>query len=485
MKFTTYSFCPCLLYFIVLQFICSNLTSAQKTDYFTIFDKNPAIASSIWGFSLGDAQSGEILHQYQSYKSFEPASTLKIISSCFALETLGSNYQFKTEFVLKGKLKNKAWVGDLIIIGKGDPSFGCERFDKKNYYPFVLKSVCDSLKKLNIDTILGNIKINDQLFGKDPIADGWLWMDIGNYYAPPVSAMVINENMYEIYLEKASNDSKNHTISGFSQPMSFFKFENFTKIDTNLKKEKVYIKGGTFSNYHYLTGITPNSNSKITIKGAIPDPKIQFSNLIAFELSKNGIQTVNQNIILSTKDSLAIFKKFSPLLKDIVKQTLLKSLNLYAENILKVSCSELKTDNSWEKCGQTLESFYFKNSRNSLGIYLQDGSGLSVQNLITPNSMMNFLHKIKSKPYFNDVKNSLPIAGKTGTLSNLFKNSKLEGNLIAKTGTTSSVKCFAGYIIGKSGNLYPFSLMINHSEITHPQFTKAIENFLEQFTNLQ
>jgi D-alanyl-D-alanine carboxypeptidase/D-alanyl-D-alanine-endopeptidase (penicillin-binding protein 4) len=82
--------------------------------------------------------------------------------------------------------------------------------------------------------------------------------------------------------------------------------------------------------------------------------------------------------------------------------------------------------------------------------------------------------KSKNSKVFFD---SLPKAGKDGTLHSFMRNTKYEGRISAKSGSIGGVQCYSGYLI--DGNKqYAFTVMINKFNGTRPQVRSAIEKFL-------
>jgi len=78
-----------------------------------------------------------------------------------------------------------------------------------------------------------------------------------------------------------------------------------------------------------------------------------------------------------------------------------------------------------------------------------------------------------SKDFFN----SLPIAGKTGTLVSFLAGTPLEGKVFAKSGSIEKVKCYAGYVKNE-GKTYTFVVMVNNAQGTSRAVTKKIEELL-------
>lgn len=82
---------------------------------------------------------------------FNPASVMKIVTSIAALDKLGANYRFRTEFYATGEVKKSGELtGDLIIAGGGDPAFSIK--DANN--------AGAALRKLGIQRVSGNLIVS-------------------------------------------------------------------------------------------------------------------------------------------------------------------------------------------------------------------------------------------------------------------------------------------------------------------------------------
>ena len=61
-------------------------------------------------------------------QAMNPASTMKLLTTFAALETLGPAYRWKTEVYLDGVLENGVLQGNLVFKGYGDPKLTIEQF---------------------------------------------------------------------------------------------------------------------------------------------------------------------------------------------------------------------------------------------------------------------------------------------------------------------------------------------------------------------
>ncbi len=101
-----------------------------------------------------DPQGAKELFAHNADRPYVPASILKIITTGVALEFLGPDYRFKTDFLLT---KNN----DLWIIGYGDPYLVSEE----------LATIATSLQKLGLKEVR-DLYIDNSYFEKDIILDG-------------------------------------------------------------------------------------------------------------------------------------------------------------------------------------------------------------------------------------------------------------------------------------------------------------------------
>jgi D-alanyl-D-alanine carboxypeptidase/D-alanyl-D-alanine-endopeptidase (penicillin-binding protein 4) len=74
--------------------------------------------------------------------------------------------------------------------------------------------------------------------------------------------------------------------------------------------------------------------------------------------------------------------------------------------------------------------------------------------------------------------NTLPVAGKSGTLTGLCNGQAGEGRIVAKSGTMSRIKSYAGYVNSKSGKKIAFAITINNFNGSSSQATNKIEQVL-------
>ncbi|MBA3665696.1 MAG: D-alanyl-D-alanine carboxypeptidase, partial [Bacteroidetes bacterium] len=182
----------------------------------------------------------------------------------------------------------------------------------------------------------------------------------------------------------------------------------------------------------------------------------------------------------STATRTTIYSYYSPPLEKIVYFTNLKSNNHYCETILRAigkgsMYSGIEaTKNYWQKKGLDVSE-----------LFMVDGSGLSRANTVTTNFQASLLSSIyKDSVFYKTFNNSLPIAGKSGSMSNIGKGKLIENNMRAKTGYINRARGYCGYVKSKSGKDLAFSVLFNNYSCSAKEAKVKIEKFLIELGEL-
>ena len=138
-----------------------------------------------------------------------------------------------------------------------------------------------------------------------------------------------------------------------------------------------------------------------------------------------------------------------------------RSQNLHAEMLLRTLGAEFKGSGTNEAGLQVVKEFLVDSGIDSDRIKLNDGCGLSRENLVTPRFQTSLLHFLSQRYYFDLFRNTLAISGTDGTLRNRLSALDVRGSIHAKTGTLNGVTTLAGYMTTKSGRNLVFTIFAN------------------------
>jgi D-alanyl-D-alanine carboxypeptidase/D-alanyl-D-alanine-endopeptidase (penicillin-binding protein 4) len=101
------------------------------------------------------------------------------------------------------------------------------------------------------------------------------------------------------------------------------------------------------------------------------------------------------------------------------------------------------------------------------GLVLENGSGLSRKEKITPNQMGGLLRAGLSSNWAPEFQASLPIVAVDGTMRRRLKDSPAAGHARLKTGSLHDVAAVAGYVPDASGKLCVVVGMVNTDLVAH------------------
>ena len=152
-------------------------------------------AHAHWGVLIESLETGGIWYQRNADRMFMPASNEKIPTTASALLTLGPDFKYETKLYYSGEIIDSVLKGDLIVVGDGDPTFYTKFYDDPRD-PFF--HWADSLKKLGIKEIEGNIIGDDNAFDDNGYGMGWAHDGLDAWYSAESGALQFNENYIDL-----------------------------------------------------------------------------------------------------------------------------------------------------------------------------------------------------------------------------------------------------------------------------------------------
>ncbi len=445
------------------------------------------------GICIMDARTGEILGSHNSTMSLIPASNMKIVTTAAGLKILGGDFTFKTELQYDGYIKDSVLSGNIIIKGYGDPTLGSPKMDNVLIMQGVLDSFAQEIKRLGINKITGKIIGDGTAFEKETALSTWLWGDLGNYYGAGPSGLNLNENMYEL------NFVQNPTIGS---PPSVVNFTPHVP-DFTMYNEVTSASGGGDNSYIYaapyaqvgvVRGTIPAGYGLFKINGSVPDPPYFAAWHLHRTLREKGVEVKDSaatQIWLEHKSvdlnpRKTFFTWQSVRLSTIVEHANLESVNLYCESILRAIALQEKGQGSNDVGTDVVKKFWQSQGVNTDGMFMQDGSGLSPRNGLTPFQLTSMLRIIAAdNQWFMPFYQSLPESGLTGTMKGMFKNYPIAiGKIRAKSGTITRTRAFSGYANTLDGRLIAFSVILNNFTCSQNDIRKRLEQFMADLVKL-
>ena len=350
------------------------------------------------------------LFQYQATKEFIPASIVKILIAAAALDILGKDFRFSTQFY-RDKEQN------LLIKGGGDPFFISEEIDlaAKELYQKKWREFSSIFLD---DSLIQTIKVPG--LGKSL-----------NSYDALSGALVVNFNT--LFLEKTA-DGKILSAEDWTPLTPLAKKK--AKVIANSKKKRINLGNNYEDSLRYTAELTTAIFAKNNIK-------------ITNEGYQKTLVDGNWELILEYKNTKNLY--------DILPSFLLYSNNYIANQIyFRLGASKYQSPYNLEKSNRVMKEYLNQQPILKDSIFLEEGSGLSRKNKITPQATMYFLHKLTPE----------------------YKIFPKEKNYFSKTGTLKNVYNLAGYILYKD-KLHPFCIFINNQSNQRDAILGLLQKWLK------
>jgi len=432
------------------------------------------LSQARWGVFVMSMSDGRVLYSRNGDKLFTPASNMKIYTTAAALDLLGADYHWRTS-VYAGKQPNSNGVidGDLTLYGRGDP--GLESYRKDG-----LPGLALELWQHGVRHVRGNVIGDESYFRGEMYGLGWQWNDVQWYFGAQPSALTIDANAMELTIAPGSKFGNAATVK-LQRENRYFHLTNNTTTGERAAPTSIGINRGLSDNEIRVWGEFPAGGRGFTAYLSIYNPALWSATLFKEALLAQGITVEGEP--RSRDFRAAEAERFDPqkafelaftesrTLGEIVHETNKESNNLYAELILRTLGKErgsLAPDPDPRKNRErgddeagvaVVKSWLDRNSIPIDGLAIRDGSGLSRLDLVTPEATARLLvaiSKTNSAGVFHD---SLPIAGRDGTLKpRLLREA---GKLFAKTGTLTYDHSLSGYATTQNGEVLAFSIFCN------------------------
>src|SRR5271169_253586 len=455
---------------------------------------SPDLAHGFWGIEVVAIDTGKVVYAQNADKLFTPASNTKLFTTAAALALIGPDYTSRTTVETSGVLdKYGRLTGDLALVGRGDPNLSGRELPynlrtSRNDHPIqVLEQLADALVQKGVKYVDGNIIADDSYFAFERYGEGWSQDDLILADGAPVSALTINDNVIFVNILPADH-------AGERAFVSVTPFADYYRIDNRIittppgTGRKIFINREPGSTLLTLWGNVPLDDAGANEALAIEDPA-EFAAALFHQLLENrgivvyGKQSTRHTELasLSTLTVTAIAParggdepsrglpnqplvlasyQSKPLIED-VRVINKVSQNLHAEILLRLLGREKGTAGTVEGGLEVLRGFLNQAGVPSDQYVFFDGSGLSRQNLVTPHAIVRLLRFAVSQPWGPSFRDTLPIAGVDGSLSDRLKNIDAQ-RVYGKTGSLGGVKTLSGYATTERGDQVAFSILSNN-----------------------
>jgi serine-type D-Ala-D-Ala carboxypeptidase/endopeptidase (penicillin-binding protein 4) len=386
---------------------------------------DPMFRSANWGALIVDPLSGDTLYSHNAGKLFMPASNEKLLTGATALTQLGSDFRFVTRFATNGAQHDSALDGDLIVIGRGDPTFSDSM--RAGDYRNAFRDMADSLTARGILRIHGSLRRAGDAFPDSTYGFGWQVDDLRTASGAVIDELFVNEGL----------------LPG---------------------GKRVRANGDTVSR-------------PIVVR----EPAAAFLDALAAALAEKRIVldgTADAAVPLADSALTPLFELRSAPLSAILARMAKPSQNQIAEILFKTLALEKTGVGTADSARRVVERQLLAWGALPDGFAVRDGSGLSRHDYVTPETIVRVLDVMRKSLAFPVWYAALPIAGVDGTISERMKGTPAEKNVHAKTGTVDKARSLSGYVTTAGGRVLIFSFLCNNFTVPNREVERVQDAIL-------
>lgn len=367
----------------------------------------PMFRTAEWGALVVDPARGETLYARRPATLMVPASNMKIVTAGAALTLLGPDYRYRTSFMAHGPVANGVLQGDLVVIGRGDPSLS-DRM--RGSARAAMAALADSVIARGVRTVRGRIYSGADNFPGPHAGESWEWDDLPYAYGAGVDELLFNEGMSRMIVYGLAGDS-----SVYAGPAAEPTLDYLRELELALRSRGVRVEGGVGES------IAPADATPLT----------------------------------------PLFTLVSPPLRDILRALLKPSQNQIAEVLLRTLGLERTGVGTADSGAAVVARQLTAWGVPADGYQLHDGSGLARADLVSPETLVRVLTVMRASPDFAVFYAALPVAGVDGTIARRMQGTPAAANVHAKTGSLGWVRSLSGYVTDAAGHQLVFSLLAN------------------------
>lgn len=415
----------------------------------------PQSSIGVW---VQDTQARRALLDVGAERAMNPASSMKLVTTYAALELLGPAYRWKTESYAGGLLTGEVLNGDLVLKGYGDPKLTLENF----------WLLLRDLRQRGVRDIRGSVVLDQSYF--EPAAHDPAAFDnepLRAYNVLP-QALLVNFNAIRIRLLPQTDSMALRVVADPAPPS--LKVLNYLEMDTapcgdwregfatevtTVETERVLTLRGRFS----AACGEKSFNLNLLPNGRYVDSVFR---LLWEELGGTLNGSVQAGEVPPGATLLASFD--SPSLGDTIRDINKFSNNVMARQLfLTLGAAQFGPPATPRKGSDAIESWLAAKGLDFPELVLENGSGLSRLERISPRHLGALLVSASNSPVFGEFESSLPIVAVDGTMKKRLQDHAVAGHAHIKTGSLEGVRSVAGYVFDAKGRRMVVVAMVNHS----------------------
>jgi D-alanyl-D-alanine carboxypeptidase/D-alanyl-D-alanine-endopeptidase (penicillin-binding protein 4) len=354
------------------------------------------LAGSADGAYVYDLTAKQALFSERATDMRPPASVEKLYTATTALDLMGASTRLATTVLGVGHMApGGVWEGSLYLRGGGDPTFGSTAFIRSHYG------------------------------------------GVGASVSALVSQLVRTDGIHHVTGSIEGDESYFDSLRG--EPSSDYEWDPFLE--------------GTLSALAFNRGESGPYRNPPTPHA----PAAYAARELWATLKADGVTIAGSHGAATTPASaVQLASAPSPTVAQLLGLMLPPSDNFFAETLVK----DLGARYGGAGTTAAGAAVVAKTVGSLLGIHphVVDGSGLSEEDKTSPYQVADLLVELAPTPIGAVLRNSLAVAGRSGTLELRMRHTRAQGNCQGKTGTLTGVSNLVGYCQAADGHTLAFAI---------------------------
>jgi len=384
-----------------------------------------------------------------------PASTMKLVTTLAALETLGPAYTWKTEAYATGPVQDGVLDGDLYIKGYGDPYMVIEHF-----WRFLR-----ALRKGGLEEIRGDLVIDQSFFAPQPGRSADFDRRPLRAYNVQPRALLVNFQTVNIRF-RPDHASRSLRIVADPQPAQL-------AIDNRVRLARGPCRGGArglgmrvasradYQKIVFSGRYSPDCGDDQLYR-VVAEGEQYIHGVFKTVWSEMGGQfegSVREGEVPAGAQLL--HSAVSPPLAEIIRVINKYSNNVMARQLMLTLGAEVHgAPATVAKGAMVVQDWLRQKGLEFPELVIENGSGLSREARISARHLGEMLLKSYESPYMPEFLASLPILSTDGT-QRLRYGGALAGRAHLKTGSLSNVRAQAGIVHTEQGRRFVVVILHN------------------------
>jgi serine-type D-Ala-D-Ala carboxypeptidase/endopeptidase (penicillin-binding protein 4) len=419
---------------------------------------------------------GKVFWSRDATRAMQPASTIKVLTSIVALETLKPSYRARTSMIVAGDYLADRFKGDIALVGQGSADFDVT----------ALERMLRSLRAQGVKVIEGDLILDRDYFQPPRDYERAPEFDEAPEFRYNVipDALLLNSNLHQLAIV-ASDGKMNIVAAPAMDRVEFFsemklvekdcgEWEDLWRIPRVAKMQNDVIRVTLLGEFPQTC--TVNTEINVLNRTDYTERVFRASwQALGGEWRGRAREGIAPPLISEQRVARTVFnhesRTFAEINRDINKRsdnafTRLAFLQLSASSNTVKGSNDLvlytPQADTLAQSDRIVRDWLRRKNIDDTGLVIENGSGLSRKEMIAPMTLAQTLLAAHRSVWSSEFLMSLPIVGIDGAMRNRLNDTSAMERGRMKTGGLRNVSSVAGYLPNANGEMMVVVLFLNH-----------------------